>query len=80
MIEIMCYGFAFVPRANFTRLVSVASATIRPGQIRSNHSARVTAACDPHIGRALQLIHERPGRRWTLRELGRHAGLGRSAF
>ena len=35
---------------------------------------------DPHIGRALQLIHELPERPWTLRELGRHAGLGRSAF
>lgn len=35
---------------------------------------------DPHIGKALQLIHERPERPWTLRELGRSAGLGRSAF
>ena len=38
------------------------------------------AMADPHIGRALQLIHELPERPWTLRELGRHAGLGRSAF
>jgi hypothetical protein len=35
---------------------------------------------DPHIGKALQLIHEGPERAWTLRELGRHTGLGRSAF
>jgi AraC-like DNA-binding protein len=35
---------------------------------------------DPYIGKALQLIHERPERPWTLRELGRRAGLGRSAF
>jgi AraC-like DNA-binding protein len=34
----------------------------------------------PHIGKALQLIHERPGQPWTLRELGRSAGLGRAAF
>lgn len=38
------------------------------------------AIADPHIGTALRLIHERPERPWTLRELGRHAGLGRSAF
>jgi AraC-like DNA-binding protein len=35
---------------------------------------------DPHIGKALQLIHEGPDRPWTVSELGRHAGLGRSAF
>ena len=33
-----------------------------------------------HIGKALQLIHEQPEHPWTLGELGRHAGLGRSAF
>ena len=38
------------------------------------------AMSDPHIGKALQLIHERPERPWTLRELGCSAGLGRSAF
>jgi AraC-like DNA-binding protein len=35
---------------------------------------------DPHIGPALQLIHERPERPWTLDELGQRVGLGRSAF
>jgi AraC-like DNA-binding protein len=40
----------------------------------------IGAIADPHIGKALQLIHEQPGRPWTLRELGRSAGLGRSAF
>ena len=38
------------------------------------------AMADPHIGRALQLIHERPDRPWTLRDLGQSVGLGRSAF
>jgi AraC-like DNA-binding protein len=38
------------------------------------------AGADPHIGKALQLIHERPGQPWTLRELGRRVGLGRAAF
>jgi AraC-like DNA-binding protein len=38
------------------------------------------AMADPHIGPALQLIHEQPDRPWTLRELGQRVGLGRSAF
>lgn len=38
------------------------------------------AMADPHIGPALQLIHERPDRPWTLGDLGRRVGLGRSAF
>jgi AraC-like DNA-binding protein len=35
---------------------------------------------DPHIGPALQLIHEQPERPWTLGDLGQRVGLGRSAF
>ena len=38
------------------------------------------AMADPHIGPALQLIHERPDRPWTLGDLGHSVGLGRSAF
>ena len=38
------------------------------------------AMSDPYIGKALQLIHEQSQRPWTLAELGRSAGLGRSAF
>lgn len=38
------------------------------------------AIADPHIGKVLQLIHEGPDRPWTVSELARHAGLGRSAF
>ena len=38
------------------------------------------AMADPHIGPALQLIHERPDQPWTLEDLGQRVGLGRSAF
>ena len=38
------------------------------------------AMADPHIGPALQLIHDRPDRPWTLGDLGHSVGLGRSAF
>ena len=38
------------------------------------------AMADPHIGPALQLIHERPDQPWTVGDLGHNVGLGRSAF
>jgi len=38
------------------------------------------AMADPHIGPALQLIHDRPDRPWSLGDLGQQVGLGRSAF
>jgi transcriptional regulator GlxA family with amidase domain len=35
---------------------------------------------DPRIGAALSLIHQNPGRGWTVGELGAAAGMSRSAF
>ena len=35
---------------------------------------------DVHVGRALELMHERPGHDWTVDELGREVGLSRSAL
>jgi AraC-like DNA-binding protein len=35
---------------------------------------------DPYIGRALALMHERPGEDWTIDSLGQRVGLSRSAF
>jgi AraC-like DNA-binding protein len=49
--------------------------SLRPGE-----GGWLGAMADPHIGPALQLIHERPDRPWTLRDLGQRVGLGRSAF
>ena len=49
--------------------------SLRPGE-----GGWLGALGDPQIGRALQLIHEQPDRSWTLQELGRRVGLGRSAF
>ena len=49
--------------------------SLRPGE-----GGWLGAMADPHIGPALQLIHEQPDRPWTLDELGRRVGLGRSAF
>ena len=49
--------------------------SLRPGE-----GGWLGAMADPHIGPALQLIHEQPERPWTLRDLGHRVGLGRSAF
>ncbi len=50
-------------------------------QVSRPRRRRVAGAmADPHIGPALQLIHERPDRPWTLGDLGQSVGLGRSAF
>ncbi|HET9950484.1 MAG TPA: AraC family transcriptional regulator [Candidatus Eisenbacteria bacterium] len=35
---------------------------------------------DPAVGRALSLIHEKPGEAWTLERLGEEAGLSRSSL
>jgi AraC-like DNA-binding protein len=35
---------------------------------------------DRHVGKALALIHEHPGRHWTLETLAQEVGLSRSAF
>ena len=35
---------------------------------------------DPAVGRALSLIHEKPGEPWTLERLGEEAGLSRSSL
>jgi AraC-like DNA-binding protein len=49
--------------------------SLRPGE-----GGWLGAMVDPHIGPALQLLHEQPDRPWTLRDLGQRVGLGRSAF
>jgi AraC-like DNA-binding protein len=49
--------------------------SLRPGE-----GGWLGAMADPHIGPALQLIHEQLDQPWTLRDLGQRVGLGRSAF
>jgi len=35
---------------------------------------------DPHVARALALLHRDPNQRWTVDDLGREVGLSRSAL
>ncbi len=37
-------------------------------------------ACDPEVGRALTLLHHRPGHPWTVAELARKTGLSRTVL
>lgn len=38
------------------------------------------ALADPQMGKAIDLMHAEPGRRWTLEELARDVGMSRTAF
>lgn len=49
-------------------------------QLPENHAGWLAAARDPHIGRALVLLHGRMGHPWTIGELASSVGLSRSAF
>jgi AraC-like DNA-binding protein len=44
------------------------------------HTGWLAGLRDPAVGRALALLHERPGAPWTLEKLGSEAGLSRSAL
>ena len=46
----------------------------------ANASGWLAALRDRYVGRAIQLMHERPAEPWTIDELGRQAGLSRSAL
>jgi AraC-like DNA-binding protein len=49
--------------------------SLRPGE-----GGWLGALRDAHIGKALQLLHEKLKEPWTVSDLGRRVGLGRSAF
>jgi AraC-like DNA-binding protein len=58
---------------------------LHPGQtvvVRSVGGAHAAAlvAGDPHVGRALTLLHGQVARDWTLPKLGREVGLSRSTL
>src|ERR1700759_5870862 len=70
-------------RVALSRLTEVLFVEVLRSWIKSlgpGEGGWVGALADPHIGPALQLIHQRPDRPWTLGDLGKSVGLGRSAF
>ncbi len=44
------------------------------------HGGWLAALNDPHVGKALRLLHASPGRDWTVEELAREAAVSRSAL
>jgi AraC-like DNA-binding protein len=70
-------------RVALSRMTEVLFVEVLRGWIKSlgpGEGGWLGAMADPYIGRALELIHERPDRPWTLRELAHRVGLGRSVF
>ena len=49
-------------------------------QLPAGRTGWLAGAADTAVGRALALLHQRPGHGWTLDELARDAGLSRSAL
>ncbi|MEO8307200.1 MAG: AraC family transcriptional regulator [Pseudomonadota bacterium] len=49
-------------------------------QLPMHSSGWLAGLRDHFVGRALALMHEQPGRDWTIEELGRRSGLSRSAL
>ncbi|MGN6429622.1 MAG: AraC family transcriptional regulator [Gaiellaceae bacterium] len=43
-------------------------------------AGRLAALRDPHVARAVQLIHDNPARRWSVSELAHAVGYSRSSF
>lgn len=69
--------------AVMTRLADVLVIQVLRWWLRTTEPAAtgwLAALRDPHVGRALGLMHARPDHEWTLVELARRANMSRSAF
>lgn len=69
--------------AVMTRLADVLVIQVLRQWLRTSDEAStgwVAALRDPHVGRALGLLHAHPERDWSLVELAKQAGMSRSAF
>lgn len=67
-----------------SRLAEVLFVQVLAGWIDSHREGErdgwLRALRDPHIGRAIGLMHEQPGEDWAAAELGRTVGMSRSTF
>jgi AraC-like DNA-binding protein len=70
-------GKAVVDKLSETLFVHVVRTHLRQRPAEAGYLAGLV---DPHIGKALQAIHEQPQRKWTVEQLARVAGQSRSAF
>jgi AraC-like DNA-binding protein len=49
-------------------------------QLPADHGGWLAGLNDPHVGKALQLLHASPMRNWTVEELSREAAMSRSTL
>jgi len=49
-------------------------------QLPEDHGGWLAGLNDPHVGKALRLLHESPMRNWTVDELSREVGMSRSGL
>lgn len=47
---------------------------------RTGHGGWLAGLNDPHVGRALALLHAEPARTWTVEDLAQHVAISRSAL
>jgi transcriptional regulator GlxA family with amidase domain len=71
-------GKAVVDKLAETLFVHVIRTHLRHQQAEA--AGYLAALVDHHVGKALQAIHEEPGRKWTVEDLAHTAGQSRSAF
>jgi AraC-like DNA-binding protein len=66
--------------AKLSELLFVETVRRHVETLPDNQTGWLAGLRDPHVGRALALLHRDPTRRWTVDELGRDVGLSRSAL
>jgi AraC-like DNA-binding protein len=49
-------------------------------RLPANHGGWLAGLNDPHVGKALRLMHEHPVRDWTVDDLAREAAVSRSVL
>lgn len=76
------YGGELGSRAAVTRLSEIVYIELLRSGVLKNPTltALLSAFRDAKIGRALELIHEKPGDAWTVDQLAREVGMSRSRF
>jgi AraC-like DNA-binding protein len=65
-------------RARLAEMMFVEAVRIYLDRLPQGASGWLGGLRDPHVGRALALLHQRPAHPWTLDELARAAGLSRT--
>ena len=66
--------------AKLSELMFVEAMRIHVDSMPAENLGWLAGVRDPHVGKALALMHAEPGRAWSVEELGREVALSRSAL